>query len=336
MTDEQIYVTIREIMDKLYDPKNGFRALERRVVKFLRAYGLKDDEIQQRGMALKRRKLSKMAAKYGLENADLDIQKFKLSGRDIVENRVFFSCGTAAKAFCYINSQLPPSKRLDVKVLLSTDTEHLVDGMSGHTLPMVRFADGRWRAIEPQNDPDKQDYIIQDDIQVGGTINHILPGIAKNGRSYKILHIVSPDYLENELSDFEVFLKHSVERTQQTSMRIGELNLIAKKMNLAQYAENSRRIYEFCKRVPNDNNQICVFRYRKQSDTLDYFYLAVLLDGDWYVLNTSRPFLTLRKMQDTEKGPGFQSGLKLEQKMSPDEYIRFYNNVIMKSKSREG
>ena len=145
MTDQEIIATIRKILDVLHDPKTGFKAFFNE----LEAQGLKrkDVEYQQRVTD----KQYELAAKYGLtKDNDSSEVKFRLSGEDVMNCHACVSCGQAAKAFCYVNSQLPKTEQLDLKVLFSTDIEHLIDAKEGHTLPCVKLSDGKWHAIEPQ------------------------------------------------------------------------------------------------------------------------------------------------------------------------------------------
>lgn len=321
MTDAQILQTIRDIMDKLHDPKTGFNGFRND----LKAKKLKKEEYYAALYA----KGAEMTAKYGLENASPDVQKFRVTGKDIVENRFYASCGNAAKAFCYHNSQLPPEKRLDVQILLSTDPEHLIDGMAGHTLPVVKFPDGTLRVIEPQINPEKGEYIINDDIKVGGTINHILPKIAEQGRPYQITHIVSPEYLENELSDFSVFLEHSVVRKGKTAMIAGKLKLMVQQLNLPQYDRTLRRIYEFCNNLRDSAIPIAVFNYRENGKSMDYLYLMVRLEGNWYGIDGDKNYLQLHKIADVSKKPNSnENDFHLERQMSVAEYLQYYNTVI--------
>lgn len=320
MTDEQILQTIREIMDKLHDPKDGFNGFRND----LKAQKLSQDEYKAALYA----KGAEMTEKYGLANADPDEQKFRVSGEDIVKNRFYASCGNAAKAFCYHNSQLPPERRLDIKILLSTDPEHLIDGMVGHTLPCVKMSDGKYHAVEPQINPNKGEYIIKGDIEVGKNINHILPSIAEKGRPYYITRIVSPEYHEKELSDFSVFLDQSVVRKGKTGMIAGKLKLMMQQLNLGQYERNSRRIYEFCNNLRDSKIPVAVFNYREDGKKTDILYLAVQLDGNWYGINTSHSYLKLHKTEDLNKGPYGNDKIHLEQQMSPAEYMQYYNTVI--------
>lgn len=142
MTDTQIIKTIHEILTRLHDPKTGFNGYRHE----LRAQKLTDNEF----MAASRNKISEMAAKHGMAERSADEQRFCLTGRDIIENRHYRSCGHAAKAFCYLNSQLPTDRRLDIKILLSTNIDNLMDGMRGHTVPCIQMQDGKYHAFDPQ------------------------------------------------------------------------------------------------------------------------------------------------------------------------------------------
>ena len=60
---------------------------------------------------------------------------FAISGKDTYESGHQWSCGTEAKTFCYLNSILPKDEQLEVKIMISTHPNHLIDSMANHTLP---------------------------------------------------------------------------------------------------------------------------------------------------------------------------------------------------------
>lgn len=91
--------------------------------------------------------------------------KFHFSGKNVMKYHISTSCGNAAKAFTYLNSVIPAYNEkllkeghssdellepLDLKIIHTTDPEHIIDGQVGHTVPCVKMSDGKYRALDPQ------------------------------------------------------------------------------------------------------------------------------------------------------------------------------------------
>ena len=227
-TDEQIIATVRKILDVLHDPDKGFNAFREE----LRNKKLSEKEYEQAIID----KQYEIAAKYGLtkENNESEV-KFRLSGKDVMDNHLYVSCGQAAKAFCYVNSLLPKEEQLDLKVLFSTDIEHLIDAMEGHTLPCVQLSDGKWHAIEPQIKPDKNKQpgfeFVCDDVKVGGEIWHQLPKIKEKGRPYQITKILTPEEQLSIYSDFSKFLEASMVHQGEIAFVCSGLRMMLQNLN---------------------------------------------------------------------------------------------------------
>ncbi len=135
----------------------------------------------------------------------LDELKFGISAENIMKYGFQFSCGNKAKAFQYVNAhpeKYPnfPFKTIpDVKIITTTCWNNLDDGMSGHTVPCVKMADGNYYAVDPVN----QDAIfIVSKIQQGNTIYHLLNSMQNT--PYRIMQIT-----DTEFDDWHDFIKVS-------------------------------------------------------------------------------------------------------------------------------
>lgn len=320
-SDEQIIATVRKILDILHDPNTGFNAFR----KELRNQGLKTDDEQKQPIVDKELEL---AEKYGLtKENDADEIKFRLSGKDVMDSHLYVSCGQAAKAFCYANSQLPKEEQLDLKVLFSTDIEHLIDAKEGHTLPCVKLSDGKWHAIEPQIQPEKDKQpgfeFVCDDVKVDGEIWHTLPGIKKKGRPYQITKIVTPEEQATTYSDFGKFLEASMVHKGKLAFLCPTIKLILQSNNLGQYKDSNKQIYEFCKALSAKNNpsiQILVF-----SDGKRFSCMPCIKEKDeFYGLNLKKKYLSFWKGGDLEqsKEKFAQAGYTFQKVVSPEEYIK--------------
>jgi hypothetical protein len=317
-TDEQIIATIRKILDVLHDPDKGFNAFR----KELRSKKLSEKEYEDAIID----KQYEIAAKYGLtkENNESEV-KFRLSGKDVMDNHLYVSCGQAAKAFCYVNSQLPKEEQLDLKVLFSTDIEHLIDAMEGHTLPCVQLSDGKWHAIEPQIQPDKTKQpgfeFVCDDVKVGGEIWHQLESIKKKGRPYQITKIVTPEEQLAIYSDFSKFLAASMVHKGKIAFICSELRIILKNLNSGQNKDKGvKKIYEICKALNGKQPSIKVLHFingEKQSDRI-----AIEYDGAYYDINPTIQYLTLKKYRTPEEFKFNSEGYKLQRIMSTAEFAK--------------
>ena len=315
-TDEQIIATVRKILDALHDPDTGFNAFR----KELREQHLKKEEYEQRIVD----KEYELAEKYGLTKANnRDEVKFKLTGKDIMNSRLYVSCGQAAKAFCYVNSQLSKDEQLDLKVLFSTDIEHLVDAKEGHTLPCVKLSDGKWHAIEPQIQPEKDKQpgfqFVCDDVKVGGEIWHQLKSIKEKGRPYQITKIVTPEEHATTYSDFGKFLEASMVHKGKLGFVCSTLKLILQNKNPGQYKNSKRQIYEICKALDGKNSAVKVWVFTRGEDIA--CRIGIEDDGVCYDMNPTVQYLSLRKVVGNDfkfNEPGFE----LTQTLTPEEYVQ--------------
>ncbi len=320
MTDKQIIATVRKILDVLHDPDTGFNAFR----KELRNKKLSETEYKQAITD----KQYEIASKYGLtrENNESEV-KFSLSGKDVMDNHLYVSCGQAAKAFCYVNSQLPKEEQLDLKVLFSTDIEHLIDAMEGHTLPCVKLSDGKLHAIEPQIQPDKNKHpgfeFVCDDVKVGGEIWHQLSSIKEKGRPYQITKIVTPEEHLAVYSDFSKFLEASMVHKDKIAFVCSSLRMILHNLNSEQNKNKGiRQIYEICKALNGKQTSIKVLHFingEKQSDRI-----AIEYDGAYYDINPNVQYLTLKKYKTPEDFKFNIEGYKLQKIMSPAEFIKAF------------
>ena len=316
-TDEQIIATIRKILDVLHDPSTGFNAFR----KELREQNLNKDEFEQR-IADKEYEL---AAKYGLtrENNRSEII-FRLSGKDVMDSHLYVSCGQAAKAFCYVNSQLPKEEQLNLKVLFSTDIEHLIDAKEGHTLPCVKLSDGKWHAIEPQIQPEKNKQpgfqFVCDDVKVGGEIWHQLESIKEKGRPYLITKIVTPEEQVTTYSVFSKFLEASMVHKGRMKFISSTLKLILQNVKPEQYQSSRRQIYEICKALTDKKVPVKVLSF--VNGNKGPYRIAIEQDGCYYEMNPTVSYLSLNKSVGTDGFKFNEPGYKLQKIMSPAEFIK--------------
>ena len=329
-TDKQIIATVRKILDALHDPNTGFNAFR----KELREQHLKKDEYEQRIVD----KEYELAEKYGLtKDNNKDEVKFKLTGKDVMDSRLYVSCGQAAKAFCYVNSQLPKDEQLDLKILFSTDIEHLIDAKEGHTLPCVKLSDGKWHAIEPQIQPEKDKQpgfqFVCDDVKVGGEIWHQLKSIKEKGRPYQITKIVTPEEHATTYSDFGKFLEASMVIKGKLGFVCSGLRLILQNKNPGQYKNSKRQIYEICKALNGNNSAVKVWFFTRGKDTA--YRIGIEYDGVYYDMNPTAKYLSFSKVVGNDfkfNEPGF----KLTQTLTPAEYIKFYEDNLKQSLPNHG
>lgn len=317
MTDKQIIATVRKILDVLHDPDEGFNAFR----KELRNKKLSESEYAQAIID----KQYELAAKYGLTKESNDTEvKFRLSGKDIMDSHLYVSCGQAAKAFCYVNSQLPKEEQLDLRVLFSTDIEHLIDAREGHTLPCVQLSDGKWHAIEPQIRPEKDKQpgfnFVCDDVKVGGEIWHQLESIKQKGRPYQITKIVTPKEQLKTYSDFGKFLEASMVHTGKMAFACADLRLILHDVKPWQYKNHRRRIYEICKALKGKRLPIKVLLFVNGEKTP--YRIAIEQDGLYYDIHTTVKYLSLSAGAKPENFKFNEPGYKLQKIMSPAEFIK--------------
>lgn len=221
MTDKEIIKTINGILDELHDPVRGIRGS----ANDLRARRLKREEYEAARMA----QLDEIVAKYGMgPNTSWPRKIFRMTGEDVVKHRFEWSCGHWAKAVCYLNSKLPADKRLDLRVMMSTEINHLSDGQECHTIPCVRLSDGKWHAFEPRNKSDNAEQIefLSGEIALGKTVEHLLEQI--RGHQYKIVAIVSPEEYETKMGDFSYALDVFKGKLITDKMKTATVNVAVK------------------------------------------------------------------------------------------------------------
>jgi len=327
-TDEQIIATVREILDELHDPNTGFNAFR----KGLREQGIKEKEEQMPYIIAKELEL---AAKYGLtkENSADEI-KFRLSGKDVMDSHLYVSCGQAAKAFCYVNSTLPKEDQLDLKILFSTDIEHLIDGKEGHTLPCVKLSDGKWHAIEPQIQPeeDKQPgfEFVCDNVVEGGEIWHQLKSIKEKGRPYQITKIVTPEEHATTYSDFGKFLEASTVHKGIFSFLCPTIKIILQNNNLGQYRDQNRQLYDFCKSLGDKKNEsIKILVFNKGAKFM--CVPCITENGGYYGIDLTKKYLSFWKGGNLEESiKNFSNGYTFQRIVSPEEYIKEFEQRSQK------
>lgn len=234
MTDKEIIQTINGILAQLHDPVCGIRGF----ANDLHARQLKREEYEAARMA----KLDQIVKRYGLgPQANRSRKIFRMTGEDVVKNRFEWSCGHWAKAVCYLNNQLPADKRLELCVMMSTEINHLSDGMECHTLPCVRLSDGKWHAFEPRNKPDNAGQIefLSGEIALGKTVEHLLEPI--RGHQYKIVAIVSPEEYETKMGDFSYALEVFKGKLLVEKMKTATANVAVKGYAECKRTESNRQ-----------------------------------------------------------------------------------------------
>ena len=333
MQDSQIIETIKFILNKMNDPETGYRSFGNK----LHEKGLSGEKYDQ---AIKD-KISEMADKYGMKNALFDEQIFRLTGKDIVENGVSRSCGHAAKAFCYINSQLPKDRRLDVAIMISVRSDHLIDAMECHTLPCVKMSDGKYHALDPQVKMTKSNPnvpFISGEIKKGNIIHHILPAIVAEGNfPYKITKVLSWEEYEAKLSDFSKFLDVASERKGKVKLICGTIKSVLLQRNFSKYENEFQQVYEFCNEIKTKKLPIKVFVYKgtKGNSNKRIVFANLELEGKWYKISLNRNYLFLHLQEDINNFESRSQKFVLEQQLSPSEYMKEYEKYMMMTKNKE-
>ena len=120
---------------------------------------------------------------------------FTLSGQEIVEQRLsdIVACTGRTKAFLY----LAKNSGLDLKAVLTTNVNHLGDGLNNHTVPAIKLSDGKYHIFEPMcRSVDGQDFkrMLKQPVIIGQNVFHVLNHIKND--SYKVMDIISADNLE--------------------------------------------------------------------------------------------------------------------------------------------
>jgi len=330
-SDKKKLSTIYTVLQTLHDKENGFNVFRDGLAKLK----LPRAEAMQRAGKKER----EMAAKHGMENASFDEQIFSITGKEVMENHFCVSCGQAAKAFYYVYEQmkpdLPADAKLDLMVLLSVDSEHKIDGMSGHTLPCVKLSDGKLHAIEPQIAPRKKtdkdpgfDF-VSDDVIVGKEIWHTLDSIKKIGRPYIVTKIVTPEYHEETLSDFGRFLRESSMRKGMMYFICNHIESILKNKNLGQYKNINRQVYEFCNALLDKKSELIKILVFTNGERISC-RACLKEENTYYNIDLGKKYLVLHKVVDAENANEFfkEPGFKLQQIISPKEYINEFNKRV--------
>lgn len=175
------------ILNKIYE--NRYKVIELKQIQDIREQQKQLNQFydEQRvqiadGLAKKLINIANGGVDKDLENMkdflkNLDPYKFGLTGEEIHNYRFICSCGNAAEAFKYENSLLNNDEKLaDIKFITSTRWDKFHNGMSGHTLPCIKLADGEYYAIDPQL-PDNEPKFILSKLEVGNNIYHLLSGM---------------------------------------------------------------------------------------------------------------------------------------------------------------
>ena len=194
-------------------------------------------------------------------------------------------------------------------------------------MPCVKLSDGKWHAIEPQIQPEKDKQpgfqFVCDDVKVGGEIWHQLKSIKEKARPYQITKIVTPEEQATTYSDFGKFLEASMVHKGKLAFLCPTIKLILQSNNLGQYKDSNKQIYEFCKALSDKNNpsiQILVF-----SDGKRFSCMPCIKEKDeFYGLNLKKKYLSFWKGGDLEqsKEKFGLSGYTFQKVVSPEEYIK--------------
>ncbi len=252
-------------------------------------------------------------------NSPTDERFFAISGKDVYASGIQWSCGTVAKTFCYLNSIQPKDEQLELKILISTHPDHLIDSMVNHTLPCVKMGDGKWHAIEPQrniveNRPRHPMYpdmpFIMDEIKVGNKIHHIMKHMVDV--PFEIMAVMSwPEY-EEKCSDLGNFLKIGSKRDKRTQMLLAAIETVLQELNSNQQIGN---IYNFCTKIQDSKLPIRVIKAQNwERETL-----MLTINGEKYTFGTRRKYLMLSKLMD-----------EIEQEYTIDEFIKMVETTVKK------
>ena len=294
------------------------------------------------------------------KNSDETERMFAIEGKDVYESGRQWSCGTLAKAFCYVNSNLKkilgklkehepfkedikqlendigPLENIkpfdEVRIMISVHPEHFIDAMHGHTLPCVQMEDGKWHAIEPNTQNTLEEYkqypVIQDEIKIGNQIHHIYQGMDK---PYEIMAFMSyEDYLKQ---GFRGFLKVASKMDVTSQMICTSIETLFKSMTIS---KKPGQIYEFCRVMQKQNIKLPIKIMHFKDDKYNFDVMAIKLNKDMYYF---RPYdyLVLKKFR-IEKNKAITDSHQwniVGTILTPEEYIKVYENHL-KSKTSIG
>ena len=264
----------------------------------------------------------------GTTEKSTDFERFfAISGKDTYESGQQWSCGTEAKTFCYLNSILPKNEQLEVKIMISTHPNHLIDSMANHTLPCVKMGDGKWYALEPTSvaenrirHPMYPDIpFIMDELKVGNKIHHIKKGmVEKENPPYEITAIMSWQEYEEKCSDFGTFLKYGSKRDKKTKTIVATIETVLQQINSNGKTGN---VYAFCTLMGNSKLPIKVIKPKGY----DFTELLLAINGEQYVFMPNHKYLMIRKSQ-----------YEIEHEFTMDDYVKqFKGNVVASNKTYE-
>ena len=341
MTDQERIETVKKILDILHDPKTGLNARR----KELRQKYKDNKEYEQAKYALLSTVAQESANKRKISSDDIDDNdmNFMLTGEDVVEKYFVNSCGQYAKAFCYIHDKLVEKKEiepLDLQIMVSTNINYLSTAQHGHTLPCVKMGDGKWYAIEPnqntkENYPTNPQYgelpLIFGEIKVGNKINHILKGVDD---PYKIMAIMPWKEYEEKLSDFANFLKVSTEWDKNTKIMLSAILNVQKEINLNDGLR--AQICAFCYAIKDTKMPIRVVMANRKNSAAPFFTLTIKIGTDLcYFMPRHHHYVFLNKLKDLGDNKFLDIGSKdqyeytMVKEFTPSEYIKYFESDIL-------
>ena len=282
---------------------------------------------------------------------------FAITGKDVYESGHQWSCGTLAKSFCYVNSNLKEilkeiktHKRFkndidaleketgslenieplkEVQIMISTHPEHFIDGMRAHTLPCVKMGDGKWYAIEPNVKSTIKDYpqhpvysgipLILDEIKVGGQIHHILQIITV---PYEIRSVLS--WKEYEQLGFDGALKHFYKHDKNTKMFFGTIETILKSIDLT---KKEGKIYDFCKKIQHSKMPIKIFGVKNGKQ--QFSVITININGGLYYFMPTHNYPMMHKIEiDGDTAISDNNKWNIVWQQTPKQYIKSYDKHL--------
>ena len=219
---------------------------------------------------------------------------------------------------------MPQDEQLEVKIMISTHPDHLIDSMANHTLPCVKMGDGKWYALEPtkvaDNTPHHPMYpdipIIMDELKIGNKIQHIKRGmVERKAPPYIITAIMSwPEY-EEKCSDFGTFLKYGSRRDKKTKMIVAAIEKTLQQINSNGQIGNT---YDFCKLMQKTKLPIKVIKPMG----CDFTELMLDINGDPYKFGTKHKYAMIKKLP-----------YRIEKEWTISDYVKWFEeNLINKTK----
>ena len=201
------------------------------------------------------------------------------------------------------------------------------------------MSDGKYQAIDPQVTMTKSNPsvpFISGEIKEGNIIHHILPAIIEEGNQpYKITKILSWEEYETKLSDFSKFLDVASERKGKTKLVCGTIKTVLLHKNFSKYENEFQQVYKFCNEIKNKKLPIKVFMYKgiKGNSNKRIVFANVELEGKWYKIGLNRNYFFLHLQDDINNFESRSQKFVLEQQLSPSEYMKEYEEYMMKAKN---